>query len=58
MQNTCLGLRFKLVVRCYHVRTLQPVGQSSAAQQCILDQCEGSRKPFPEDKDQTFLQTL
>ena len=28
------------------------------AQQCILDQCEGSRKPFPEDKDQTFLQTL
>ena len=26
--------------------------------QCGPDQCEGSRKPFPQDKDQTFLQTL
>ena len=37
---------------------LAPAIQSWVLQQCILDQCRGSRKPFPEDKDQTFLQTL
>ena len=27
-------------------------------EQCVLDQCGGSRKPFPEDKNQTFLPRL